>query len=146
MPKPPVLPPRNPLATATGGIGKRAPLPYREALRRREQKRRVQGIVVPKAKAQGGPLGMLMPNKSPREAAKHLLIGLHEPANRKAARRAEEARQRMRDEMRLAGFDDDLMDLTAVNDPAPDEAASNRAPRREAGRYDGLKNAGREPG
>jgi hypothetical protein len=152
--KPPIMPPRNPLAAAAAKLGKRPALPYRQALMVMRDRQRTAQQAGPKMRVVGSLAssegrGIALPN-DPRAAAKSSLTGaltVDEKAQKRTRRKIDKAQAQMRDEVRRTGFNGDaaaIMDPANHVVPLTAEEATNRPPRREAGRYDGLKSG--EPG
>lgn len=138
--KPPIMPPRNLLGTSTATIGKRPPLPYRQRLDELRDKRRTQRwgrSTFAVTSASEVRATTTLPN-DPRTAARQALTATQPTTERgrsKAQRKVECAQRRIADELAQARTEGAA---EAVAQPAAD-VATNRPPRREAGRYDGLK-------
>lgn len=138
--KPPIMPPRNLLGAGSATIGKRPPLPYRQKLAELRDKRRSQKwgrSTFAVTSASDARATTTLPN-DPRTAARQALTAAQpmiERGRSRAQRKIEGAQHRMADEIAQARIEGAA---GAATQPATD-AATNRPLRREAGRYDGLK-------
>ena len=135
--KPPILPPRNPLADATRKVGKRDPLPYYMAVERWQEKRRLERVAGPVKAALLNGVAIGAP-ASRKDIARKALTGL-QAGGAKSRRIAEnairKAKERAADEARRAA---EAAERAAMSDAAFD-GRSKRPPRPEPGRYGGLK-------
>jgi hypothetical protein len=141
--KPPITPRRS-LVKSDEPKRKLPPAPFRQAMAKMREKQRMkqQGEAKIRGAGLGGEgRGTTLP-VDPRAAAKSALTGAA-AGSEKAWRKIERAKQKLRDDMRGVGFtgDDVGAFMKAANDitPATTEAPTNRPPRRDSGRYDGLK-------